>query len=102
MQDILKSEKNLAIWYMLTTSKKHNPQLGMFLGLSDQLNQKHPLYHLAHKIQWSVFEEAFNPDYAVEIFLDKSTGYSHSPTNHFLRFLVSAIFSFKVSPIFSK
>lgn len=64
MQDILKSEKNLAIWSMLSASKKHNPQLGMFSGLSDQLNQKHPLYLLAHKIQWSVFEEAFKVYYS--------------------------------------
>ena len=49
---------------MLTSPKKHSPQLGMFSGLSDQLNQKHPLYLLANKIDWSVFEDAFKVYYS--------------------------------------
>lgn len=49
---------------MLSSAKKHIPQLGMFSGLADQLDQKHPLYVLAHKIQWSVFEEAFKVHYS--------------------------------------
>ena len=43
---------------MLST-KKHKPQLGLFLGLSDQVDQKHPLYLLANKISWPLFEDAF-------------------------------------------
>ena len=35
----------------------------MFFNLESQLNQKHPLYLLANKIDWNVFEEAFNPLY---------------------------------------
>ncbi len=49
---------------MLSPSKKYIPQLGLFTGLSDQLNQKHPLYQLSHKIDWSVFENAFKIYYS--------------------------------------
>lgn len=49
---------------MLTPSKKYIPQLGLFTGLADQLNQKHPLYRLSHKIDWSVFEDAFKVHYS--------------------------------------
>ena len=49
---------------MLSPSKKYIPQLGLFTGLSDQLNQKHPLYQLSHKIDWSIFENAFKVYYS--------------------------------------
>lgn len=49
---------------MLTQSKKYVPQLGLFTGLADQLNQKHPLYQLSHKIDWSVFDHAFKVYYS--------------------------------------
>lgn len=49
---------------MLTAPKTPSPQLGMFTGLADQLDQKHPLYLLAHKIRWSVFEKAFSSHYS--------------------------------------
>jgi len=49
---------------MLSSSKKHIPQLGLFSGLSDQLNQKHPLYLLSHKIDWLLFDEAFKIYYS--------------------------------------
>jgi len=49
---------------MLSSPKKHSPQLGMFTGLADQLDQKHPLYLLANKIDWSVFENAFKIYYS--------------------------------------
>lgn len=49
---------------MLTPSKKHIPQFCLFTGLADQLNQKHPLYQLSHKINWSVFENAFKVHYS--------------------------------------
>ncbi len=39
--------------------KKHSPQLGMFHGLADQLDQKNPLYQLANKINWPFFDDAF-------------------------------------------
>jgi IS5 family transposase len=64
LQGICKSCKKLAICCMLSSPKKYSPQLGMFSGLSDQLNQKHPLYILANKIDWSVFENAFKIYYS--------------------------------------
>ena len=48
---------------MLST-KKHTPQLGLFHGLSDQLDQKHPLYQLANKIRWPIFDDAFKKHYS--------------------------------------
>jgi IS5 family transposase len=48
---------------MLST-KKHSPQLGMYHGLADQLDQKHPLYQLANKINWSFFDDAFKKHYS--------------------------------------
>jgi hypothetical protein len=54
----VKKCRKLAIWDMLSSTKKHIPQLGMFSGLADRLDQKHPLYVLAHKIQWFVSNES--------------------------------------------
>ena len=48
---------------MLST-QKHTPQLGLFHGLADQLDQKHPLYQLANKINWSFFDDAFKKHYS--------------------------------------
>ena len=49
---------------MLSASKKHSPQLGMFNGLADQLDQKHPLYVLSNRVNWSVFDDAFKIYYS--------------------------------------
>ena len=38
----------------------------MFSSLADQLNQKHPLYQIADKIDWHSFEEAFSPLYCAD------------------------------------
>ena len=38
-------------------------QLGFFTHFDDTLNQKHPLYILANKVQWQEFEDAFLPFY---------------------------------------
>ena len=43
---------------MLST-KKHATQLGLFPGLANQLDQKHPLCQLANKINWPFFDDAF-------------------------------------------
>ena len=43
---------------------KHSPQMGFFSALADQLYQKHPLYLLAGKINWPVFDEAFKKYYS--------------------------------------
>ncbi|GAC1496605.1 MAG: hypothetical protein NVS1B13_26730 [Flavisolibacter sp.] len=48
---------------MLST-KKYTPQIGLFNALADQLDQKHPLYLLANKINWSLFEDSFKKHYS--------------------------------------
>lgn len=49
---------------MLRAPKKPESQLGLFHGLADQLDQHHPLYLLADKINWSIFEESFKVYYS--------------------------------------
>ena len=48
---------------MLST-KKYTPQIGLFNALADQLDQKHPLYLLANKINWSLFDDSFKKHYS--------------------------------------
>ncbi len=38
-------------------------QKGLFFSLEDTLNPKHPLYILANKIDWSLFEKEFKKLY---------------------------------------
>ena len=45
--------------------RKSTIQLGFFTRLADQLNQKHPLFHLACQINWEVFEDAFSKHYSL-------------------------------------
>ncbi|MEN9917661.1 MAG: hypothetical protein RL662_97 [Bacteroidota bacterium] len=47
---------------MLTPSKTDS-QKSLFFSLEDSLNQKHPLYILANKVDWAMFERAFFPLY---------------------------------------
>ena len=47
---------------MIAKPKSHI-QAGLFFSLSDTLNQRHPLYILAHTINWQLFETAFRPLY---------------------------------------
>lgn len=42
-------------------------QSSFFQSLEDQLNRQHPLYLLAHKIDWSVFETAFSKHYSAKM-----------------------------------
>ncbi|PKQ66203.1 Transposase domain [Raineya orbicola] len=39
-------------------------QLSLFFSFADTPNQKHPLYILANQINWSIFEQAFEPLYS--------------------------------------
>ena len=48
---------------MLTSSKTTN-QFGLFDGLSDQLDQRHPLFLLANKINWQLFDDSFKKHYS--------------------------------------
>jgi IS5 family transposase len=59
---ICKIIKNAADLCMLS-NKKQSPQIGLFNSLADQLDQKHPLYLLANKVNWSFFEDAFKKHY---------------------------------------
>lgn len=43
---------------------KSTAQLGFFMRLAEQLNQKHPLFQLASAINWNIFEEAFSKHYS--------------------------------------
>lgn len=43
--------------------KNTNNSPSFFSSLSDMLNQSHPLYQLADKIDWGKFETAFDPLY---------------------------------------
>ena len=43
--------------------KNTNNSPSLFSNLSDMLNQSHPLYQLAEKIDWGKFETAFQPLY---------------------------------------
>lgn len=54
--------KNLAENNMLSL-KEDRTQLRFFTTFEEQLNHKHPLYVLAEKINWQVFEEAFAKHY---------------------------------------
>ncbi len=48
---------------MYTKPTPRTGQQSLFFNLDSQLNQKHPLYQLADKIDWGVFEEAFKDLY---------------------------------------
>lgn len=50
------------IFTMIPHKKVHN-QFSFFSAFEDTLNQKHPLYLLANKIRWQIFEDAFLPLY---------------------------------------
>lgn len=41
-------------------------QLGFYATFEEQLSQRHPLYILAHQVNWQVFEAAFLPLYSTE------------------------------------
>jgi IS5 family transposase len=47
----------------MLSKKKNTTQGSMFFGLEDTLNQKHPMYILANKVNWQLFEESFTPLY---------------------------------------
>lgn len=48
-------------------AKKQSPsQLGFYSTFEEQLSHRHPLYILANKINWNIFEEAFAKLYSEE------------------------------------
>jgi len=48
----------------MLSAQQYTPQLGLFNCLADQLDQKHPLFLLANKINWSLFEDNFKMHYS--------------------------------------
>jgi transposase, IS5 family len=46
--------------------KKNERQIGFYSTFEEQLSRQHPLYILAGKIQWEVFEKAFGKLYSPE------------------------------------
>ena len=50
---------------MLQSSSKNN-QKSLFFSLGDSLDQRHPLYILAGKVDWDMFEGAFSPLYCTD------------------------------------
>lgn len=49
----------------MLSKQKHTTQIGFFTSFEDQLNHKHPLFHLAKIINWTFFEEAFSRHYSL-------------------------------------
>lgn len=47
----------------MTPKRKNQDQMGLFFSLTDTLNSKHPLFILAHQVNWTLFEKAFEPLY---------------------------------------
>ena len=50
----------------MLSKKKDTNQRSMFFGLEDMLNQKHPMYILANKVDWQMFEDSFSPLYCLD------------------------------------
>lgn len=50
---------------MIPRKKPHN-QGSLFFSFESTLNQKHPLFILANRVDWQLFEDAFNPLYCAD------------------------------------
>ena len=50
----------------MLSKKKDTNQRSMFFGLEDMLNQKQPMYILANKVDWQMFEDSFSPLYCLD------------------------------------
>ena len=48
----------------MIAKKKDKTQLGFYSTFEEQLNHQHPLYILANKIGWQVFEDSFSKHYS--------------------------------------
>lgn len=49
---------------LMIGKQKHTNQSSMFNSLSDQLDQKDPLYILANSVNWQIFEDHFSKHYS--------------------------------------
>jgi len=50
----------------MIAKSKITSQLGFYSTFEEQLNHKHPLYILAHQINWQLFEDSFAKYYSEE------------------------------------
>src|SRR5664279_5783723 len=50
----------------MLTKPKPTSQVGFYSTFEEQLSRSHPLYILANKINWNIFEEAFSKLYSEE------------------------------------
>jgi IS5 family transposase len=50
----------------MLSKKSNTTQMGFYSTFEEQLSHKHPLYILANKIQWQIFEQAFAKHYSDE------------------------------------
>ncbi len=48
----------------MLSKRQSGPQLGFYSSFEEQLSHQHPLYILANKINWNIFEEAFSKLYS--------------------------------------
>jgi IS5 family transposase len=48
----------------MLAKQKNNAQIGFYSSFEEQLNHSHPLYILANRIDWNVFEDAFEKHYS--------------------------------------
>ena len=46
--------------------QKHSNQSGLFHSLSEQLDQKHPLYILSNRVNWQLFEASLSKHYSLK------------------------------------
>jgi IS5 family transposase len=51
---------------MLSKKEKFTSQLGFYSSFEEQLSHQHPLYILANKIDWKIFDDAFKKYYSDE------------------------------------
>ena len=49
----------------MLSKPKSTGQLGFFATFEEQLNRSHPLYQLANKIDWNIFESSFSKHYSL-------------------------------------
>jgi IS5 family transposase len=54
--------ETLQIYFMLNKGI-NTSQLGFYSSFEEQLSHRHPLYILAGKINWQLFENSFSPLY---------------------------------------
>lgn len=64
MQVFVSSWSKPCIFFQMKPKQKPLNQIGLFFNFEDTLNQKHPLYILANKVHWQVFEDDFLPLYS--------------------------------------